>query len=450
MGGDGEFFSVGECDGQKTIDGEQVPLVLTPAGERGGEALAAALRARREWVEAKVVASSAVLLRGFGVRDAAEFDAVVGALGWPDIRYVGPAPRTHVHGRVWTANEGPLDEFIYYHHEMVLIKEFPGKVILFCEVAPPEGGETPFVPSFRVTERVMAEFPEMVEELDEKGLRYTFTALSKNDTKSMRGRGWEDAFATTDKAEAEKRVRIRKRAMWYDARFDAVVGALGWPDIRYVGPAPRTHVHGRVWTANEGPLDEFIYYHHEMVLIKEFPGKVILFCEVAPPEGGETPFVPSFRVTERVMAEFPEMVEELDEKGLRYTFTALSKNDTKSMRGRGWEDAFATTDKAEAEKRVRIRKRAMWYDARGSGAGDGGGVAGGRRGEDDPGAEEVDASLPGAAGAARCGEIIEEESIQFRWEVGDVLILDNLATLHGRRPSLPPRRSCKVGLSQRD
>lgn len=78
---------------------------------------------------------------------------------------------------------------------------------------------------------------------------------------------------------------------------------------------------------------------------------MILFCEVAPPEGGETPFVPSFRVTERVMEEFPEMVEELDEKGLRYTFTALSKNDTKSMRGRGWEDAFVTTDKAEAEKR---------------------------------------------------------------------------------------------------
>ncbi|KAF0903468.1 hypothetical protein E2562_027879 [Oryza meyeriana var. granulata] len=39
-----------------------------------------------------------------------------------------------------------------------------------------------------------------------------------------------------------------------------------------------------------------------------------------------------------------------------------------------------------------------------------------------------------------CGEIIEEESIQFWWEKGDVLILDNLATLHGRRPSLPPRR----------
>lgn len=40
----------------------------------------------------------------------------------------------------------------------------------------------------------------------------------------------------------------------------------------------------------------------------------------------------------------------------------------------------------------------------------------------------------------RCGEIIEEESIQFKWETGDVLFLDNMATLHGRRPSLPPRK----------
>lgn len=78
---------------------------------------------------------------------------------------------------------------------------------------------------------------------------------------------------------------------------------------------------------------------------------MILFCEVPPPEGGETPFVPSFRVTERMLEEFPEIVEEMEEKGLRYTFTAVSKNDTSSMRGRGWEDAFGTSDKLEAERR---------------------------------------------------------------------------------------------------
>lgn len=78
---------------------------------------------------------------------------------------------------------------------------------------------------------------------------------------------------------------------------------------------------------------------------------MILFCEIPPPEGGQTPFVPSFKVTERMLEEFPEAVEEMDTKGLKYMFMAPSKNSTTSMRGRGWQDAFGTSDRAEAEKR---------------------------------------------------------------------------------------------------
>lgn len=77
----------------------------------------------------------------------------------------------------------------------------------------------------------------------------------------------------------------------------------------------------------------------------------MLFCEMPPPEGGETPFVPSFRVTERMLEEFPDEVEEMEAKGLRYTFSAPSENNTSSMRGRGWEDAFGTSDPCEAERR---------------------------------------------------------------------------------------------------
>eukprot|EP01018_Ginkgo_biloba_P040845 Gb_33797 [translate_table: standard] len=39
-----------------------------------------------------------------------------------------------------------------------------------------------------------------------------------------------------------------------------------------------------------------------------------------------------------------------------------------------------------------------------------------------------------------CAAIIEEESTQFPWQKGDILVLDNHAVLHGRRPSKPPRK----------
>ncbi|CAD6225259.1 unnamed protein product [Miscanthus lutarioriparius] len=286
----GDFFRVGECEGQKTIDGERMPLVPNPATtHKDHEALVAALRASREWLEGKVIASSAVLLRGFDVRDAMEFDAVVEAMGWPDIRYVGPAPRTHVHGRVWTANEGPLEQFVYFHHEMVLIKEFPEKVILFCE-----------------------EFPEMVEELDAKGLRYTLTALSKYDNRSMRGRGWEDAFGTSDKPEAENRAK-----------------ALGM-DLEWLPDGSAKTILG------------------PRTLTRVFPGR---------------------------------------------------------------------------------RGRRMWFN-----------TVVGMHGKEVSSATAADGSEIPASFVQRIGEIIEEESIQFRWRRGDILILDNLATLHARRPSLPPRR----------
>lgn len=52
-----------------------------------------------------------------------------------------------------------------------------------------------------------------------------------------------------------------------------------------------------------------------------------------------------------MLEEFPEAVEEIEANGLKYTFTAPSKNSTGSMRGRGWEDAFVSSDRAVAEQR---------------------------------------------------------------------------------------------------
>ncbi|KAI3467150.1 hypothetical protein Pfo_023813 [Paulownia fortunei] len=307
-------FKVGKCEGEKLVDGETMPLVLQPQadGKNDIELLLEALKQNKDWFEEMIIKNSAVLLRGFDVKNAVEFNDIVEVFGWDDIRYVGPAPRTHIYKRIWTANEGPLSEFIYYHHEMVLIKEFPKKVILFCEVPPPEGGETPFVPSFRVTERMLEEFPEFVEELDKKGLRYTFTALSKDDTSSMRGRGWEDAFGTSDPAEAERRAKALGMEMEWLPN-GGVKTILG----------PRT-------------------------LTRVFDGR----------------------------------------KGRRMWFNTMV-----GMHGK----ELSSTTMADGT--------------------------------------EIPANV-----VKRCEEIIEEESIQFKWQKGDVLFLDNHALLHGRRPSLPPRK----------
>ncbi|KAF8389813.1 hypothetical protein HHK36_024332 [Tetracentron sinense] len=307
-------FKVGKCEGQKMVDGEIMPLVFQPpeSNLEGLESLLLALKNNKDWFEAMIVKNSAVLLRGYDIRNAEDFNEIIETFGWDDIRYVGPAPRTHVYKRVWTANEGPLSEFIYYHHEMVLIKEFPKKVILFCEVPPPEGGETPFVPSFRVAERMLEEFPKVVEEMEKKGLKYTFTALSNNDTSSMRGRGWEDAFGTSDRAEAERRAK-----------------ALGM-DMEWLP-------NGGVKTVL-GPRS----------LMKVFDGR----------------------------------------KGRRMWFNTLV-----GMYGKEFSSAMMADGTTIPENVVK-----------------------------------------------RCEQIIEEESIQFKWEKGDILFFDNLALLHGRRPSLPPRR----------
>ncbi|CAM8912837.1 unnamed protein product [Rhodiola kirilowii] len=202
-------FKVGKCEGQKEVDGVVMPLLLEPINSESSDldSLLLAINNNKDWFDQLITKHSAVLLRGFDLKTAVDFNDVVETCGWEDIRYVGPAPRTHIHKRVFTANEGPLSEFIYYHHEMVLFKEFPKKVVLYCEVPPPGGGETPFVPSFKVAEKMVKEFPEAVAELEDKGLRYTFIALSNSDRSSMRGRGWEDAFLTSDRSEAEKRAK---------------------------------------------------------------------------------------------------------------------------------------------------------------------------------------------------------------------------------------------------
>lgn len=114
-------LKVGKCEGEKLVHGETMPLVLEPTNKNDMESLIEAVKKNKEWFEEMIIKKSAVLIRGFDVKDAQDFNEIVETFGWEDMRYVGPAPRTHIYKRIWTANEGPLSQFIYYHHEMVLV-----------------------------------------------------------------------------------------------------------------------------------------------------------------------------------------------------------------------------------------------------------------------------------------------------------------------------------------
>ncbi|KAH7841530.1 hypothetical protein Vadar_031130 [Vaccinium darrowii] len=309
-------FKVGKCEGQKLVDGETIPLVLQPPEEpnynNDMESLLLALGKNKEWFKQMIIKNSAVLLRGFNVRNAEDFNDIVETVGSENVPYVGRAPRTNVHKRVYTANEGPLSESILFHHEMVLMKGYPENVMFFCEIPPPEGGETPIVPSFRVAERMVEEFPEAMKEMEEKGLNYTYIIPAHN-THSFIGGGWSTILGTSDPAEAMKRAKV-----------------LADIDIE--------------WLSNGSAKMSFV----QRPLTKVFDGR---------------------------------------------------------KRRKMW---FNTVYLVYGKKVSSV----MMMD-----------------GTEIP--EKV---------VKRCGEILEEESIQFKWEKGDVLFLDNLAMQHGRRPSLSPRK----------
>lgn len=219
--------------------------------------LTQSISSQKPWLESILHESGAILLRGFPIHTASDFNDVVESFGFDELPYVGgAAPRTNVVGRVFTANESPPDQKIPFHHEMAQVPEFPSKLFFFCEVEPRSGGETPIVLSHVVYERMKQRYPDFVERLEEHGLIYTRVLGEDDDPSSPIGRGWKSTFLTKDKSVAEERAaglgmklewmedgvktimgpipaikfdKIRQRKIWFNSM---VAAYTGWKDAR--------------------------------------------------------------------------------------------------------------------------------------------------------------------------------------------------------------------------
>ncbi|MBD3557661.1 TauD/TfdA family dioxygenase [Planktothrix sp. FACHB-1355] len=235
---------------------------------------------------------------------------------------------------------------------------------------------------------------------------------------------------------------------------------------------PRTAVSDHVYTATEYPSDQYIPLHNENSYSHQFPLKLWFCCLVPPETGGETPIADSRRVFSRLE---PELVRLFNEKKVLYCRNFTTGIDL------DWRTAFQTESRAEVEKYCReaeidfewksngglqtrqIRPATIrhpqtnenvWFNqahlfhvsslneslkrdllettpagalTRNAYFGDG---------------SEISESI-----LHEIRDVYGSCQIQFKWEKGDVLLVDNILTCHARNP-FTGRRRIVVAMSE--
>ena len=241
--------------------------------------------------------------------------------------------------------------------------------------------------------------------------------------------------------------------------FDRFITAFDLPNFPYedsLSNAVRVIKTPRVFTANEAPPTVTIFLHHEMAQTPIYPGKLFFFCEQPADTGGATPLCRSDVLWDRLRAECPGFAGDCESKGLKYSNVMPSQNDLTSGMGRSWQSTLRASTPEQAEDRLKalgyswtwlddgclrattpvlpaVRKLADgrtsffnqliaafqgWKDERNDPSkaitfGDG---------------TPLDRDAVNVA--TRLGE---ELSFNVPWQRGDVALVDNFVTMHGRR-----------------
>jgi alpha-ketoglutarate-dependent taurine dioxygenase len=220
--------------------------------------------------------------------------------------------------------------------------------------------------------------------------------------------------------------------------------------------SPRHAVGDRVYVSTEYPEDQTINMHCESSYAPNHPKKIAFCCLIPATKGGETPIADTRKVLDQISNETRAKFQEKGVKYRRY-FSEGS--------GMSWAEAFQTTSKEVVEVECQLNgitykwlnedellltweKKAIWEHPE-------------TReeiwfnhalffNENAPGYEELrslvetsklpnntfygDGSKITPAEIQELIQAFQKSTIQFEWEKGDVLILDNLLMAHGRNP----------------
>jgi alpha-ketoglutarate-dependent taurine dioxygenase len=231
------------------------------------------------------------------------------------------------------------------------------------------------------------------------------------------------------------------------------------------GDLPREGLGGKVYSSTPFPSDQAILFHNESSHLHRWPLKIWFFCLKAPAQGGETPIVDCREVYRRLD---PRIREQFARKGLLYVRNYIEGLDV------SWQSFFQTTDKAVVEEYCRqaaievewtghndLRTRRLCpaivrhpktfesaffnqiqlHHISFLEPGVRASLLSVFREEDLPrNVYYGDGSALEESVLSEILQIYKDASVSFRWQAGDILMLDNMLTAHGRNPYTGERK----------
>ncbi|MGB3182830.1 MAG: TauD/TfdA family dioxygenase [Cyclobacteriaceae bacterium] len=219
--------------------------------------------------------------------------------------------------------------------------------------------------------------------------------------------------------------------------------------------SPRTEISNNIYTSTDYPSDQLIRMHTESSYAPEWPLHLAFYCLIPPGAGGETPVVDMRKVLHSLQ---PETRHLFEEKGVMYI-----RNMKKNL-GLSWQEVYQTDDRKVVEDfcinngiqyewvsddHLRIcwtRPAIHTHPVSGDKTWFNHAYFYHKRYQDNHLLQSVPADqLPFTSRFGNgeeiptdvieeVGQVIQEHTITFPWQKGDMLLLDNMLMGHSRNP----------------